>query len=283
MRLATVVEYGTAHEVVVRDDRCLALALPGSPRRTLHARARGALDAEARRDLAAWVDASSDAGWRPLDERRPRPAVPSPARSTRSATTTGPAGEPTTRAPRGRWSTASALVGRRLGRGRRVGPRRCRERDAEKRARRRHRRPATDVEGRTPWPTSSATRWSTTSRRATLARRRPMAAGQVDGRVLPGRPLDRHRRRARPARPRASPARVNGVADPGRPTARRCASRSRDHLFLSRHVELRPGDLIATGTPARLQGPIGPDDHLQEGDVVVCRIEGIGELPTTVD
>ena len=52
--------------------------------------------------------------------------------------------------------------------------------------------------------------------------------------------------------------------------------------FLSRHVTLRPGDLIATGTPARLDGPIGPDDHLQAGDVVVCGIEGIGELTTTV-
>jgi 2-keto-4-pentenoate hydratase/2-oxohepta-3-ene-1,7-dioic acid hydratase in catechol pathway len=47
-------------------------------------------------------------------------------------------------------------------------------------------------------------------------------------------------------------------------------------------VTLRPGDLIATGTPARLDGPVGPDVHLQAGDVVVCGIEGIGELGTTV-
>ena len=33
--------------------------------------------------------------------------------------------------------------------------------------------------------------------------------------------------------------------------------------FLSRHVELRPGDLIATGTPVRLASPPGPDRHLQ--------------------
>jgi 2-keto-4-pentenoate hydratase/2-oxohepta-3-ene-1,7-dioic acid hydratase in catechol pathway len=52
--------------------------------------------------------------------------------------------------------------------------------------------------------------------------------------------------------------------------------------FLARHVELRPGDLIATGTPARLAGPIGPDDHLRAGDVVMCWIEGIGELTTTI-
>ena len=52
--------------------------------------------------------------------------------------------------------------------------------------------------------------------------------------------------------------------------------------FLSRHLTLRPGDLIATGTPARLSTPPGPDRHLEPGDVVVCWIEGIGELTTTV-
>jgi 2-keto-4-pentenoate hydratase/2-oxohepta-3-ene-1,7-dioic acid hydratase in catechol pathway len=52
--------------------------------------------------------------------------------------------------------------------------------------------------------------------------------------------------------------------------------------FLNRHVPLRPGDLIATGTPARLAGPIGPDDHLRPGDVVTCWVEGIGELETTI-
>ncbi len=52
--------------------------------------------------------------------------------------------------------------------------------------------------------------------------------------------------------------------------------------FLSRHVELRPGDLIASGTPARLDAPPGPDRHLEPGDVVVCWIEGIGELTTTI-
>jgi 2-keto-4-pentenoate hydratase/2-oxohepta-3-ene-1,7-dioic acid hydratase in catechol pathway len=52
--------------------------------------------------------------------------------------------------------------------------------------------------------------------------------------------------------------------------------------FLSRHVALRPGDLIATGTPFRLASPPGPDRHLQPGDVVTCWIEGIGELTTHV-
>ncbi len=52
--------------------------------------------------------------------------------------------------------------------------------------------------------------------------------------------------------------------------------------FLSRHLTLSPGDLIATGTPARLPGPLGPDRHLEAGDVVTSWIEGIGELTTTV-
>jgi 2-keto-4-pentenoate hydratase/2-oxohepta-3-ene-1,7-dioic acid hydratase in catechol pathway len=52
--------------------------------------------------------------------------------------------------------------------------------------------------------------------------------------------------------------------------------------YLSRHLTLSPGDLIATGTPARLATPPGPDRHLQAGDVVTAWIEGIGELTTTV-
>jgi 2-keto-4-pentenoate hydratase/2-oxohepta-3-ene-1,7-dioic acid hydratase in catechol pathway len=53
--------------------------------------------------------------------------------------------------------------------------------------------------------------------------------------------------------------------------------------FLSGRIALRPGDLIATGTPARLPGPPGPDRHLERGDVVTAWIEGIGELTTTID
>jgi 2-keto-4-pentenoate hydratase/2-oxohepta-3-ene-1,7-dioic acid hydratase in catechol pathway len=52
--------------------------------------------------------------------------------------------------------------------------------------------------------------------------------------------------------------------------------------FLSRHAALRPGDLIATGTPRRLGSPPGPDRRLRRGDVVTCWIEGIGELTNRV-
>lgn len=52
--------------------------------------------------------------------------------------------------------------------------------------------------------------------------------------------------------------------------------------YLSRHVRLQPGDLIATGTPPRLAGPMGPERHLEPGDAVVAWIEGIGSLSTPV-
>jgi 2-keto-4-pentenoate hydratase/2-oxohepta-3-ene-1,7-dioic acid hydratase in catechol pathway len=52
--------------------------------------------------------------------------------------------------------------------------------------------------------------------------------------------------------------------------------------YLRAHVHLAPGDLIATGTPTRLPGPLGPDRHLEPGDTVVAWIDGIGSLTTVV-
>ncbi len=52
--------------------------------------------------------------------------------------------------------------------------------------------------------------------------------------------------------------------------------------YLSRHLTLRPGDLIATGTPVRLASPPGPDRRLRPGDAVTAWIEGIGELTTHI-
>lgn len=52
--------------------------------------------------------------------------------------------------------------------------------------------------------------------------------------------------------------------------------------FLSHHIALHPGDLIATGTPPRLADPPGPDRHLEPGDTVTTWIEGIGELTSHI-
>ena len=50
--------------------------------------------------------------------------------------------------------------------------------------------------------------------------------------------------------------------------------------FLGRHVALREGDLISTGTPVRV-GPLA-ERHLEAGDVMTCWIEGIGELTNLI-
>lgn len=52
--------------------------------------------------------------------------------------------------------------------------------------------------------------------------------------------------------------------------------------YLRRHLMLRPGDLIAMGTPARLAAPPGPDRHLEPGDRVTVWIDQIGELDTNI-
>lgn len=52
--------------------------------------------------------------------------------------------------------------------------------------------------------------------------------------------------------------------------------------YLGRHLELRPGDLIATGTPVRLTTPPGPSRRLRAGDTVTVAVEGIGELTTHI-
>ncbi len=47
---------------------------------------------------------------------------------------------------------------------------------------------------------------------------------------------------------------------------------------LSRIVELRPGDLIATGTPGGVGDSMEPASYLVDGDVVAITVDGIGTL-----
>lgn len=48
--------------------------------------------------------------------------------------------------------------------------------------------------------------------------------------------------------------------------------------YLSRIMTLEPGDVIATGTPGGVGAGSDPPRFLQEGQVVVTQIEGIGQL-----
>jgi len=52
--------------------------------------------------------------------------------------------------------------------------------------------------------------------------------------------------------------------------------------WLSRGLTLEPGDMIATGTPSGAGYAMDPRQFLKDGDVMTCRIEGIGSLENTV-
>ena len=74
--------------------------------------------------------------------------------------------------------------------------------------------------------------------------------------------------------------RVNGVDVQDGRTSQMRFSIPEVLSYLGRHIDLRPGDLIATGTPVRI-GPMA-DSHLEAGDVMTCWIDGVGELTSTV-
>ena len=52
--------------------------------------------------------------------------------------------------------------------------------------------------------------------------------------------------------------------------------------FISRSMTLKPGDLIATGTPAGVAAFTHGTKFLEDGDEVVCEIESIGKLVNKV-
>ncbi len=51
---------------------------------------------------------------------------------------------------------------------------------------------------------------------------------------------------------------------------------------LSGGMRLEPGDVIATGTPSGVGFAMKPPRLLNEGDVVVCEISGIGALTNRI-
>jgi 2-keto-4-pentenoate hydratase/2-oxohepta-3-ene-1,7-dioic acid hydratase in catechol pathway len=69
---------------------------------------------------------------------------------------------------------------------------------------------------------------------------------------------------------------VNGVLKQDSNTSRMVHGIAEQVAYLSRHVTLQPGDVIATGTPAGVGMPRG--DFLKVGDEVKIEIEGLGTL-----
>jgi 2-keto-4-pentenoate hydratase/2-oxohepta-3-ene-1,7-dioic acid hydratase in catechol pathway len=74
---------------------------------------------------------------------------------------------------------------------------------------------------------------------------------------------------------------VNGEIRQDSRTSRMILDLARQIEALSRKVSLRPGDLLFTGTPAGTAAGHG-ERYLADGDVMVARVEGLGELRSTV-
>ena len=72
---------------------------------------------------------------------------------------------------------------------------------------------------------------------------------------------------------------VNGALKQNSNTNQLIHSVPEQIAYLSRHVTLMPGDIIATGTPAGVGKPRG--EFLKKGDVVTIEIEGCGTLTNT--
>eukprot|EP00088_Acartia_fossae_P005228 TRINITY_DN12292_c0_g1_i3.p1 TRINITY_DN12292_c0_g1~~TRINITY_DN12292_c0_g1_i3.p1 ORF type:complete len:302 (-),score=33.82 TRINITY_DN12292_c0_g1_i3:25-930(-) len=51
--------------------------------------------------------------------------------------------------------------------------------------------------------------------------------------------------------------------------------------YLSEHMELLPGDVILTGTPAGLGVAKNPPEYIKVGDTIECTVSGIGTLKNT--
>src|SRR5262249_18680402 len=76
--------------------------------------------------------------------------------------------------------------------------------------------------------------------------------------------------------------RVNGTVVQSDSTKSMVFSVAETIAFLSSLMTLRPGDIIATGTPAGVGFKREPPIYLQPGDVVEVEIEGIGTIKNPV-
>ncbi len=72
--------------------------------------------------------------------------------------------------------------------------------------------------------------------------------------------------------------RVNGVLKQDGRTSQMIFDIPATIAYLSLGMTLLPGDIIATGTPEGVGFARTPPEFLRPGDVVVCEIEGIGEI-----
>ncbi|MBS90176.1 MULTISPECIES: fumarylacetoacetate hydrolase family protein [Sphingobium] len=75
---------------------------------------------------------------------------------------------------------------------------------------------------------------------------------------------------------------INGEERQRASTSQMIFSIARIVSELSQGLTLEPGDVIATGTPSGVGFAMEPPRYLEDGDVMTCRIEGVGELSNRV-
>lgn len=281
MRLATIVHDGRTSAAVVRDDRVLPLSLPEPGLDSVRGIAASGRDGLER--IRAWVVSQPDRAYRPIDEVELGPVVPDPGAIYTIGLNYVVPGEPDGVGPPRPlvYGKAPTSV---------TGHRSVVTWDRSLTA-------DVDAEcelgvviGETAWnvaPGDALRHVFGYTCINDVSSRDPWLDGDqwLLGKSLPGfcpvGPWVVTRDEIEPADLRLG-CTVNGIPIQDDSTARMRFSIADVIGFLSRHVTLRPGDLIATGTPARLPGPLGPERHLQAGDVVTVWIEHIGELTTTI-
>ena len=283
MRLATVIEVGSTRIAVVRDGRALPLATgEGELDTSILAIAGGG--PEALRRIGAWVAKQPDSAFRSLDDLALGPVVPDPGAIYTVGLNYRSPGEPDAERPArpliyGKAASSVAGHAARLTWDRRltanvdpecelgvvIGATATAVPAQDAMAHVFGYTCINDVSSRDPW--LDGDQW-------------------LLGKSMPGfcpiGPWIVTRDELDPSDLRLG-CTINGVAIQDGRTAHMRTPIAELIAYLSRHVTLRPGDLIATGTPARLEGPLRPDRNLQAGDVVTVWIERIGELTTTID
>ena len=281
MRLATIVEAGRASVAAVRDGRCLPLAMDEAGLDSV--RGIAASGPEGLRRVRAWVDGQPERAYRSLDDAELGPAVPDPGsiytvglnyRSVGDAADAGPerplvyGKAPTSVVGHGAMVTwdrsLTANVDPESELGVVIGEVAAAVAPGDAM---RHVFGYTcinDISSRDPW--LDGDQW--------------LLGKSLSG-FCPVGPWVVTPDEVEPGALRLG-CRLNGVPIQDGSTAQMRFSIPALLAYLSHHVTLRPGDLIATGTPARLAGPIGPERHLLAGDVVTVWIEHIGELTTTI-
>lgn len=281
MRLATILQDGRPSAAVVRDGRCLPLAAAGAGLDSVRAVAAGGAAALGR--IRGWADGQPGGAWRPLGEVELGPAVPDPGAIYTVGLNYRAPGEPEGGGPPRPlvYGKAATSV---TGHGATVAWDRSLTDDVDAECE------LGVVVGETAISVAPADAIGHVFGYTCIndiSSRDPWLDGDqwLLGKSLPGfcpvGPWVVTRDELEPAALRLG-CTVNGAAIQDDTTARMRFSIAELVSYLSRHVTLRPGDLIATGTPARLAGPPGPDRRLRAGDVVTVWIERIGELTTRI-